>query len=122
MAEPTYATVTIIGAGDYTNGTYRSPEIDHDNSDPDNPSLRIWLDTDDEQPDGSYRIPPARIRRFTIAAHRIGEGAQFSDGTIAIRWPADAGFEVYVSLDALTGKRPADAITWIDAPSEADRG
>jgi hypothetical protein len=56
MPDPEYATVTITGAGDYTSGTYRSPEIDHDISDPDNPSLCIWLDAEDEREDGSYRI------------------------------------------------------------------
>lgn len=56
MPEPEHITVTITGAGDYTNGTYRSLEIDHDISDPDNPSLRIWLDPEDEREDGSYRI------------------------------------------------------------------
>jgi hypothetical protein len=59
MAEPEYATVTISGSDDYRNGAYRSAEIDIDISDPDNPFLRVWLDADDQQDDGNYRIAEA---------------------------------------------------------------
>lgn len=52
------AIVTIRGCSDYHDGTYRSGEIDIERGDPDNPYLRIWLDAEDEQADGSYRIAP----------------------------------------------------------------
>ena len=60
MPEPEYATVTITGAGDYRNGVYRSIEIDINTSDPDNPYLQIWLNPEDEQEDGNYRLPMAQ--------------------------------------------------------------
>lgn len=44
MSEPPEIVVTIQGDSEYTNGRYYALEIEHDLSDEDNPSLRIWLD------------------------------------------------------------------------------
>lgn len=57
MADQPEIIVTIQGGGEYADGRYRVLEIDHDYSDPDNPALKLWLDPDSEQPDGSYRLP-----------------------------------------------------------------
>jgi hypothetical protein len=57
--------VTITGNGEHSDGRYRAIEIENDMSGwPDFPALKIWLDPESSQPDGSYRLPepPASVR------------------------------------------------------------